>query len=122
MIDARVDAIFISYHYVGHMAQPIHSALQAPPDLLGLLNKVAAEATDKWEQVAEQLGIKPSRIHSIHAVKPGRPIPCYTEIFDLWESKGSPPYTWATIINALRAPAVGEERLANKLLKWLLTQ
>ena len=101
---------------VEHM---IHSSLQAPPDLLDLLNKVAAEARDKWELVAVQLGIKPSRIHSIHTVKQGQPIHCYFEIFDVWKNKGSPPYTWATIINALRAPAVEEERLANELQKWL---
>ena len=110
------------FHYlpfVEHMAQPIHSALQAPPDLLDLLNKVAAEARDKWDLVAVQLGIKPSRIRSIHALKQGQPIPCYIEILDVWKSKGSPPYTWATIINALRAPSVEEERLANELQEWL---
>ena len=103
------------------MAQPIHSALHSPPDRCDLLDKVAAVARDKWEQVALQLGIKPDRIHSIQTVKQGQPIHCYTEIFNMWESKGSPPYTWATIINALRAPAVEEERLANELQEWLLT-
>ena len=107
--------------FVGHMAQPIHSSLQAPPDLLDLLSKVVAEARDKWELVAVQLDIKPSRIHSIHVVKQGQPIHCYHEIFDMWKNKGSPPYTWATIIKALRAPSVGEERLANELQEWLLT-
>ena len=105
--------------YVGHIALPMHSALHSPPDLLDLLSKVAAKARDKWEQVAELLGIKLSRIRSIRTVKQAQPIHCYTEIFDMWKSKGSPPYTWATIINALRAPAVGEERLANELQEWL---
>ena len=101
--------------FVGHKALPIH----APPDLLDLLNKVAAEATDKWELVAAQLGIKPSRINSIGTVKQGQPIKCYTEIFDMWERKGSPPYTWATIINVLRAPSIEEGGIANKLQEWL---
>ena len=107
--------------YVGYMAQPIHSALQAPPDLLNLLDKVAAKTRAKWELVAVQLGITSDCIRSIHTVKQAQPIHCYREIFDMWKNKGSPPYTWATIIKALRAPSVGEGRLANELQEWLLT-
>ena len=107
--------------YVGHIALPMHSALHSPPDHHDLLSKVAAKARDKWEQVAELLDIKLSRIHSIRTVKQAQPIYCYIEIFDVWKRKGSPPYTWATIINALRAPSVGKKRLANELQEWLLT-
>ena len=98
----------------------MHSKLNTPPDLCDLLNKVAAKTRDKFEEVAIQLGIKLGRIRSIKTEKQNQPIKCYTEVFDLWESKGSPPYTWATIINALRSPAVEEERLANELEEWLL--
>ena len=104
--------------FVGHV---VHSSLQAPPDLLDLLNKVAAEARDKLEPVAVQLGIKPDRICSIQIEKQGQPIPCYIQIFDIWKNKGSPPYTWGTIINALRASSVGKDQLANELQEWLQT-
>ena len=36
-------------------------------------------------------------------------------MFDLWERKGSPPYTWATNIDALRADIVGEDYCALEL-------
>ena len=43
------------------------------------------------------------------------PILCFSEVFEKWRTKGSPPYTWGTIINALKAPIVEEVQLANKL-------
>ena len=104
----------------GQVDQSIHPALLRPPDILDLLNKVAAEARDKWEQVAVQLRLEPGHIRSIQTEKQGRPILCYTEVFYVWQNKGSPPYTWSTIINTLRAPAVGEERLADELKVWVL--
>lgn len=100
----------------------MHSKLNTPPDLPDLLNKVAAETTDKWDEVAVQLGIKPSRIRSIRIEQQNQSMKCYTEVFDLWENKATSPYTWATIINALRSPAVEEGRLADKLEEWLLSR
>ena len=104
------------------LASPMHSALNTPPDLRDLLNKVAAKARDKWKLVAIQLGIEPDHIHSIQDVEHSRPMPCYLEIFDLWRKSKASPYTWGTIIDALRAPAVEEERLASELEKWLQSQ
>ena len=104
------------------LASPMHSALNTPPELRDLQNKVAAKARDKWKQVAIQLGIEPDHIHSIQDVEHSRPMPCYLEIFDLWRKSKASPYTWGTIIDALRAPAVEEERLASELEKWLQSQ
>ena len=33
------------------------------------------------------------------------------EVFDLWQKRGSPPYTWTTIIGVLKAELVGEVQL-----------
>ena len=43
----------------------------------------------------------------------------YTEVFELWRRCGSPPYTWATIIDALREPSIGEMALANNVQQWV---
>ena len=48
------------------------------------------------------------------------PVRCLADIFDVWQRNGSPPYTWATIIDALRAPIVGEVRLARELEEWVI--
>ena len=45
---------------------------------------------------------------------------CFAEVFDLWERRGSPPFTWATNIDALRADIVGEVQLAYELEQWVM--
>ena len=74
---------------------------------------VAAKAkANNWEQVAIQLKI--SDVDSIREARSDT-MSRYTEVFKMWHRRGSPPYTWATIISVLRTPAVNEERLANEL-------
>ena len=42
------------------------------------------------------------------------------EVFDVWKKNGSPPYTWTTIIDALRAPLVGQVQLAKEVEEWVI--
>ena len=64
-----------------------------------------------------QLNIPMDQLNSMTTTDP---ISCYADIFNWWQRNGSPPYTWATIIDALRAPIVGEVQLAHELEKWLI--
>ena len=57
----------------------------------------------------------------LNAITATDPIDCYAEVFNWWQRNGSPPYTWATIIDALRAPIVGEVQLAHELEEWITT-
>ena len=65
-----------------------------------------------------QLNIPMGQLNSMTATDP---ISCYADVFNWWQRNGSPPYTWATIIDALRAPIVGEVQLAHELEEWLAT-
>ena len=85
------------------------SQFDRPPEMDDLLNMVAAKAKSSWEQVAVQLKISLGDVDSIRNAKMADAISCYTEVFKVWQRRGSPPYTWATIIDALRAPAVEQE-------------
>ena len=85
-----------------------------------LLNQVASKALDKWERIGLQLGIEPHQLNSLKTVHLGDPMKCYMDVFSLWENKAEPPFTWTTIINALRAPMVAEVRLAQDLELWLI--
>ena len=88
--------------------------LNRPPEYLDLLNKVATRVRHKWEEIGLQLSIDRSYLKSIWSIKQD-PVRCLADIFDVWQRNGSPPYTWATIIDALRAPVVGEVQLAHEL-------
>ena len=78
------------------------------------MEKVAAEASHKWKKLGQQLEIDNPELKTI-SNENNDDLDCFTAVFDLWKREGSPPYTWATIIDALRTKAVGEKRLANKL-------
>ena len=91
--------------------------LNRPPEHYTLLNKVGVGAMDKWKKIGLALDIPVSQLNSITTTDP---ILCYAEIFNWWQRNGSPPYTWATIIDVLRAPIVGEVQLAHELEKWVI--
>ena len=92
--------------------------LNRPPRHPDLLNKVAARARDKWRNMGLQLNIPTDQLNSMTATDP---ISCYADVFNWWQRNGSPPYTWATIIDALRASKVGEVQLACELEEWITT-
>ena len=85
------------------------------PKMKDLLNQVASKAKDKWKIVGIQLEIGQDQLNTI---KHSNPIECYSEIFELWKNRGTPPFTWETILEALTSPAVEEGALANKVEAW----
>ena len=93
--------------------------LNTAPERSDLLNKVADRTRSIWETVGLQLNISSDCIKSISKSHPHDDILCYAEVFDVWRKSGSPPYTWATIIDALRASSVREHQLATELQEWL---
>ena len=44
------------------------------------------------------------------------------KVLHQWENNADPPYTWATIIEALKSPFVNEENLAKEVECWLLKE
>ena len=91
--------------------------LNRPPEYYTLLNKLAVDAMDKWKKIGLLLDIPIGQLNSVTMTDP---ILCYAEIFNWWQKNGSPPYTWATIIDALRAPMVGEVQLAHELEEMVI--
>ena len=92
--------------------------LQSAPEIKDLHNKVAAKAPDKWKRLGTQLNIDYPKLTSIEE-KHKDAFDYYAEVFQLWKSKGDPPFTWATIIDALKAPSVEKIELATELQEWL---
>ena len=103
-----------------HDRSTAHLSLQRPPKVSVLLNRVAAKATNKWMKLGQQLDIKYQKLKTI-SNENNDVLICFAEVFDLWERGGSPPFTWATIIDALRADIVGEVQLAYELELWVMS-
>ena len=83
-----------------------------------LLDRVASRAMDKWEVVGLQLNIELHQLRTIQKSSQST-ILCFAEIFDIWERKSDPPFTWATIVRALRSPIVNENNVAKEIVDWL---
>ena len=92
--------------------------LNTPPEYLDLLNKVATRVRHKWEEIGLQLSIERNHLKSIWITRQDH-VRCFADVFDVWQKNSSPPYTWATMIDALRAPMVGEIQLARELEEWV---
>ena len=105
-------------------APPEHNAtrlspLEKPPKHPDLLNQVAAKVSDKWRKLGDQLDVEHHKLKTIQKENPGDSLDCCSEMLVVWKKNGSPPYTWGTVINALRAKFVGEIRLADELEHWV---
>ena len=79
------------------------------------MNEVAAEIPRKWRDVGLQLGVDPSVLGGFATISDINL--CYENVFTRWKNQNSKthPYTWLTVVHALEAPAVREERLANNI-------
>ena len=97
----------------------VSGSLDKPPNILDLLNKVACKARDKWEMMGLALDIELNQLNSFSKQYDANPIKCYTEVFSTWKKNTDPPFTWATVINSLKLPIVGETKLAMEIEVWL---
>ena len=96
--------------------------LQSAPEITDLLNLIAARAMQwKWKVVGLQLKISLQLLNSIDE-KYKQTVLCYAEMFQVWKNNGDSPFTWGTIIDALKAPIVGEAQLATELQESLCKQ
>ena len=77
------------------------------------MNEIAASIPSKWKDVGLQLGLDLGVLEGIR----GEASHCYMDVFTRWKNQNSTthPYTWSMIVQALYTPAVGEERLADKI-------
>jgi len=86
------------------------------------MNEVAAKIPGKWRDVGLQLGVDHDVLEGIATNSQGDTNHCHSKVFTRWKNQNSAmhPYTWSTIVQALKAPAVGEERLADKISVMLI--
>ena len=88
------------------------------PSIRNLMNDVAADIPAKWRQIGIQLRVPVATLDSIQSQSAGRPdsnMYSFEQVFDQWKRQRPSSYTWKTVIDALKAPSVGEVALADEL-------
>lgn len=101
--------------------QPL-GELHSAPELADLMNEIATEIPERWQEVAIGLGLMDSDIKRIETDIPTqKSYPCYREVFGMWKNKITKPYTWETVLRALRSKLVNAHSLAIALESRLTT-
>ena len=95
--------------------------LSGPETSLHELLDEVATATNKWEEIALQLDLSHTDIERIKMEEQDRIEARFIKVFNKWETKLTPPFTWPVIISALESPSVAEFRLASELKARHLT-
>ena len=106
--------MFVSY---SGLYSKYPAGLDSEPELSDIMMEVAAKIPGKWRDVGLQLGVDHDVLEGIATISQGDTNLCYSNVFTRWKHQNSitHPYTWSTLVQALKTPAVGEERLANKI-------
>ena len=91
--------------------------LDSQPELADLVNKVAAKIPGKWKDVGLQLGLDNGVLDGMATGSPGDLNQYWRNVFTRWKNLNSKtrPYTWSTIVQALKVEAVTEFRLAEEI-------
>ena len=79
-----------------------------------LANRVAAIIPHKWNQVAIQLQLSTGERKAIEKDNT-ESSERFMAVLEHWERSCDLPYTWETLITALKSAFVGEQRLAEQL-------
>ena len=110
-------------HYLFHLGT-VPVSLDSEPSLQHLIEKVAAVIPSKYEMVGLQLGLTPSQLQAIRPQHQSLEDyhRAFGELFSEWRRRGSPPYTWRTLIGVLRNASVSEVLLSEKLTSWITQQ
>ena len=111
---------------VHHKITPKHNKagiLQKKPEFCQLVEKVGPKVKAKWIILGCVLHMDMNELNTIQINNP-ECLHCLMNMLDQWKNNADPrvPYTWATIIKALKSPLVKEENLAEEVERWLLKE
>ena len=99
-----------------------HPIFSTEPTLKDLSNDIVVPLKSKWREIGIQLGVSPDELDTYYDTR-NRNIPlCFTDVLEKWRKSDELPYTWATILDVLESPFIGEVAIANAIKKKLITK
>ena len=82
------------------------------------MNEVAVKTPRKWHEVGIQLKLSQDELSVLNDSSPtGSQL--FASIFTVWKKRNTREYSWATIVDVLKTPAVDEVGLAKELIAKL---
>ena len=90
------------------------TGVSSEPQLCDLANHVAVVIPTKWRPVAIQLGLTMEEIRTIQKDEDDS-FARFMAVLDSWQRSLRKPYTWNTLVTALKSASVDELKLAERL-------
>ena len=85
------------------------------PKLPVLMNEVAASIPHLWRAVGDQLEVPSAVLESFFTQHLGNPMECFREVFIYWRDNNTKAYSWASLVEVLQSPQVGQVALAKHI-------
>ena len=95
------------------------NGLSSEPQLLDLMNHVATKILPKWQEFGIALDLALGDLQCLHTLDPRQR---FISIFTKWKEQVTKPYTWLTVIDALKTPTVGAVNLAQDITSKFLSE
>ena len=102
------------YNFINILFSAATSGGSSEPAIDDLANHVAARIPAKWMKVAIQLRVGMSDISAIRK-NDDECFDRFMSVFDHWERASTKPFTWKTLVDALKSRSVNEVKLADEL-------
>lgn len=91
--------------------------MPASPLLLSIfLNHIGSQMPSKWRSFGILLDIPFSEMDTYPSQNC---VDCFARVFDTWQKKGSPEFSWKTVIDVLESPLLEERQLAQKVRQMI---
>ena len=101
--------------YLTYAAKLAKRLLTISPKLRQLMYVVVNEIPNTWYEVGIQLEIKTSILDTFYEIKSIKER--YAKVFNQWEQDNILPYTWGTLITALKR--IGQNRMVETVERHL---
>ena len=80
--------------------------------LRNFVNHVGVNIVNRWQEFGILLDIPLSDLDTYPTYSCAV---CLSRVFDTWQRKGSPEFSWETVVNVLESPLLNEMQLAKKV-------
>ena len=82
---------------------------------------MAVKVSVKWRMLGLKLGIEVHELDKLEHLEQKNDVDRLERVLVLWKGKANPPYTWGTVIDALKSPIVEGNSVAEDVEMWLKT-
>ncbi|XP_019862576.1 PREDICTED: uncharacterized protein LOC109591248 [Amphimedon queenslandica] len=92
--------------------------IDSPPDMVDLINLVAAKIPDKFYQFGTAVHLNDGFLNSLYDTY-HNPMDRFIAVFNRWKDNGPDAYTWGTVIKVLESDAIGAHAVAQGVIEHL---